>query len=106
MLGAQVEVAHDGASALSVLDRFHPRVVLLDIGMPGMDGYEVARRMRRHPGGGALSIVALSGWGQDDDRARSRAAGFDHHLVKPVEIHALHALMASIDSPPAASRRA
>jgi CheY-like chemotaxis protein len=71
-------------------------VVLLDIGMPGMDGYEVARRIRARSPGPRPTIVALTGWGQENDRREAREAGFDHHLVKPAEIGALKELLRSI----------
>jgi CheY-like chemotaxis protein len=96
-LGAEVRVARDGTAALDAYERFHPRVVLLDIGMPGMDGYAVAQRLRSRAGGGeaGVEIVAVTGWGQEEDKARARAAGFDHHLVKPPQIEALRALLAA-----------
>jgi PAS domain S-box-containing protein len=97
LLGAEVRVARDGVEALETFAAFQPRVVLLDIGMPGMNGYEVARAIRtRHPSA-AATLVALTGWGQEDDRRRAREAGFDHHLVKPAEIEALQALLASLN---------
>jgi signal transduction histidine kinase/ActR/RegA family two-component response regulator len=83
LYGQDVRVAHDGPEALRVAGEFRPEVVLLDIGLPGMDGNEVARRLREQPEFEATLIVALTGWGQASDLARSRAAGFDHHLVKP-----------------------
>ena len=82
--GHDVRSAGDGPSALEEARSFQPDVVLLDIGLPGMDGYEVARALRAHPGGERALIVAVSGYGQAEDRARSRAAGFDQHLLKPV----------------------
>jgi PAS domain S-box-containing protein len=82
-LGYETRVVHDGAAALELAPAFRPDVVLLDIGMPGLDGYEVARRLRALHGA-RLRIVAVTGWGQEADRERSRAAGFDVHLVKPV----------------------
>jgi CheY-like chemotaxis protein len=94
--GAEVSVAHDGPEALETFERCRPHMVLLDIGMPSMDGYEVARRLRASPQQQPRpSIVALTGWGQDEDRKRVREAGFDHHLVKPVDLGALQSLMAS-----------
>jgi CheY-like chemotaxis protein len=96
VLGYEVRVAHDGNAALEAVGRFDPVLVLLDLGMPEMDGYEVARRLRAGPGGHALVIVALTGWGQEEDRQRSRAAGFDHHLVKPTDIDALQHLLAEV----------
>jgi PAS domain S-box-containing protein len=84
-LGHDVRTARDGPTALDEANRFDPEVVLLDIGMPGMDGYSAARRMRALPGGADRTIVALTGWGQEEDRRRTRAAGFDAHLVKPVD---------------------
>jgi CheY-like chemotaxis protein len=83
-LGHETRVAHDGIEALRVAGEFHPDIVLLDIGMPGLDGYEVARRLRSIANDRPLRIVAVTGWGQDADRQRSREAGFDLHLVKPV----------------------
>jgi CheY-like chemotaxis protein len=95
-LGADVRVARDGPEALEAYESYDPAVVLLDIGMPGMDGYEVARRIRsRHPER-RTALVALTGWGQDKDRERAREAGFDRHLVKPVEIDALQVLLSSL----------
>jgi PAS domain S-box-containing protein len=84
-LGHETAVAHDGAQALKLAVDFRPDVVLLDIGMPGMDGYEVARRLRALRTARPFRIVALTGWGQEADRQRSREAGFDLHLVKPVD---------------------
>ena len=91
--GMKVETAHDGQSALSLLPRVKPGAVLLDLGMPGMDGLEVARRMRSTPDGRAVLLIALTGWGQIEMRGNSRAAGFDHHCVKPVEIDDLESLL-------------
>src|SRR5688572_637219 len=84
-LGHETRMAHDGAAALKAAEEFRPNVVLLDIGMPGMDGYEVARRLRATKRGRRLRIIAVTGWGQEADRRKSREAGFDLHLVKPVE---------------------
>ena len=95
MNGHQVRTCHDGQSALDTAEEFGPEVVLLDIGLPGMDGYEVARRLRERPAAQPL-LVALSGYGQAEDQRRSREAGFDHHLVKPAEPEALTALFASL----------
>ncbi len=96
LLGADVRVVYDGPAALAAVAAFRPAVALLDIGMPGMDGYEVARRVRERPGSDAPALVALTGWGQDEDRRRSAAAGFDHHLVKPADVAALAALLRSV----------
>jgi signal transduction histidine kinase len=96
LLGDEVSVANDGMAALAAVERVHPSVILLDIGMPGMDGYEVARRLRDLPGGSQLSLIALTGWGQREDRERSHGAGFDHHLVKPVALATLETLLASL----------
>ncbi len=93
-LGAKVKTAHDGREALSAVDDFTPDVVLLDIGMPGMDGYEVSRRIRTKFSHEQVTLIALTGWGQEEDRRRSRAAGFDHHLVKPPDLEKLRELLA------------
>ena len=96
VLGAEVRVARDGTEALEAYSVYDPAVVLLDIGMPGMDGYEVARRIRAQSRGARPTIIALTGWGQENDRREAREAGFDHHLVKPAEIGVLKALLRSI----------
>jgi signal transduction histidine kinase len=93
ILGADVRVEHDGPAALDVFSAYHPEVVFLDVGMPGMDGYEVARRIRQRPEAQDVRLIALTGWGQEQDRRNSVAAGFDHHLIKPADIAALHALL-------------
>jgi PAS domain S-box-containing protein len=91
--GNKAWTAHDGRSALEAAERLRPDVALLDIGMPDLDGYEVCRRMRQTPWGRDMMLIALTGWGQEGDRRRSLEAGFDHHLVKPVEIPALMRLL-------------
>jgi signal transduction histidine kinase/ActR/RegA family two-component response regulator len=94
-LGATVAVVNSGRAALDSLETFHPDSALLDIGMPEMDGYEVARRIRASPDHGDLLLIALTGWGQEHDQRRSRAAGFDHHLVKPPDINKLRELLSA-----------
>jgi CheY-like chemotaxis protein len=96
LLGYAVEVATDGMAALEIADRFHPDVVLLDIAMPTLDGYQVARRLRASSAGVAMVLIAITGWGQEEDRRRTAEAGFDHHLVKPVDPGALAKLLAEI----------
>jgi CheY-like chemotaxis protein len=96
MEGHDVRVAHDGPAALTTVDADPPDLVFLDIGMPVMNGYDVAQRLRRRPGLENLLLVAMTGWGQEEDRRRSQEAGFDHHLVKPVEPDALHKLLAGM----------
>lgn len=95
-LGFEVRVVHGGAEALQACEIWHPTVILLDLGMPGMDGFEVARRLRTNPAWQDTKIVALTGWGQEQDRRSTEAAGFDHHLIKPVDINVLEALMISL----------
>jgi CheY-like chemotaxis protein len=95
--GNDVQTVHDGQAALEAVQAGPLDVVILDIGLPGMDGYEVARQMRRQPGGDQLLVVALTGWGEEEDRRRSKEAGFDHHLVKPVAIDVLKKLLARVD---------
>jgi PAS domain S-box-containing protein len=92
-LGHEVQTAHGGMEALEMAERFRPDVVLLDLGMPGMSGVEVARRLRERKRSPEPLIVAVTGWGKAEDRARSRAAGFDLHLVKPVEEHELREVL-------------
>lgn len=91
--GAEVLAAYDGTTALEVLAAFKPTVVVLDIGMPDMDGYTVAKQIRQYPEFGQVILIALTGRGQDQDRQRSRAAGFDHHLTKPTDLDALEGLL-------------
>jgi len=85
LVGDEVSVAHDGEEALKMAIDLKPDVVLLDIGLPKMNGYEVARQIRLQPWGSTPLLVAITGWGQAEDKDLSRQAGFDHHLVKPVE---------------------
>ena len=96
--GHDVQVAHDGGRALEAVASFRPAVVLMDIGLPGLDGYEVARRLRGDPnlGAGIALLVAVTGYAEDEARRRSREAGFDHHLVKPVDPDSLLALVSSL----------
>jgi PAS domain S-box-containing protein len=89
LAGCQVRTAYDGPGAWRQADAFRPDVALLDLGMPGLDGYELCRRIRREPWGGGVAIVAITGWGQQEDRRRSAEAGFDLHLVKPVDADVL-----------------
>ncbi len=89
MEGHEVCVADTGEKAIKLVEEFHPDVVLLDIGLPGEDGYQVARRIRKLPCGSGLLLVAVSGYGQPEILARSQSAGFNHHLIKPVDINAL-----------------
>lgn len=96
LLGAEVEIARDGPGALAMHAAFRPEVVLLDIGLPGMDGLEVARRIRAEHGRDQVVLIALTGWGQEEDLRRSREAGMDHHLVKPVSFDTLERLLAGL----------
>jgi signal transduction histidine kinase len=93
--GHDVRVCYDGPSALQTAPEYHPEAVLLDIGLPGMDGYEVARRLRADPDLAGMLLVALTGYGQEEDQRRARAAGFDQHLIKPADLTALTALLGS-----------
>jgi signal transduction histidine kinase len=96
--GHEVYTAANGASALESAEQHRPEVALLDIGMPKLDGYEVARRIRAQPWGARITLVALTGWGQDSDRRRSQEAGFDSHLVKPLDLDKLTDLLATLPS--------
>ena len=94
LLGQEVRVSADGPSALAEFDRFRPDLVLLDLGLPAMDGYEVARRIRAQPGGAAVEIIAISGWGDDKSRGLSKASGFDAHWLKPITFDDLRTYLA------------
>jgi CheY-like chemotaxis protein len=104
--GHETHVALDGVEAVKTAERILPDAVLLDIGLPRVDGYEVCRRIRQQPWGKGLTIVALTGWGQEEDRQKSREAGFNTHLVKPVDDEVIMNLLASLpagvtaDAPP------
>jgi signal transduction histidine kinase/CheY-like chemotaxis protein len=92
-MGHETHMAHDGVEGLAAAERLRPDVVLLDLGLPRLDGFEACRRIREQPWGKHMLMVAITGWGQDVDRRKSAAAGFDHHLVKPVDASAITALM-------------
>jgi signal transduction histidine kinase len=94
--GYHTRLAHDGATAVELAESWGPTIVLLDIGLPRLDGYEAARRIRALDGGAEITLIAITGWGQAEDRAKSSAAGFDHHLVKPVDLAALSLLFAPV----------
>ncbi|HEU5321155.1 MAG TPA: response regulator [Methylomirabilota bacterium] len=94
-LGHEVRTVHDGRRAVEEAEAFRPDAALLDIGMPGLDGYEVARLIRATPWGRTVILIALTGWGQDEDVRRAHAAGFDRHLLKPVDIVPLQEALAS-----------
>jgi CheY-like chemotaxis protein len=96
ILGHQVRTADDGPSALEAALEFRPDVVLLDLGLPGMNGYEVAKRMRQQLALQNAVLAAVTGYGQQIDRQRSQQMGFDHHLVKPIDVDALQQLLAAI----------
>jgi PAS domain S-box-containing protein len=99
MIGHEVRIAGDGLEAVGVAEAFEPDVILLDIGLPKLNGYQVAGRIREQRGGDVV-LIALTGWGQEEDRRRSTEAGFDHHLTKPVEFDALSKLLADINPDP------
>ena len=96
LLGDEVRTAHDGVEAVEVAEAFRPQVVLMDVGMPNLNGYDATRRIREQPWGRSVVVVALTGWGQDGDRAQSREAGCDGHLVKPVNLADLEKLLGEL----------
>ena len=104
--GHEVRVSHDGLEALAVVDGFSPDAAFLDLGLPGLDGYEVARRLRATPVGRSLLLVALSGYGQEEDKRRAAEAGFDHHLTKPIDFTVVERLLAVETSTPLAQATA
>jgi signal transduction histidine kinase/ActR/RegA family two-component response regulator len=93
LMGAEVRAVYGGHDALEGLAAYSPAVMFVDIGMPEIDGYAVARRVRRHPSCNGVLLIALTGWGQEEDRRRSQEAGFDHHLVKPASLDALEEVL-------------
>ena len=97
--GHEVQIAHDGYSALAMAPTYRPDMIFLDIGMPGIDGYEVARQLRQMPSLTGTVLTALTGWGQLEDRRRTAEAGFDHHLVKPAEPKLLEELLTALKRP-------
>jgi len=99
LAGAEARAVYNGFAALDVLPSYQPAVLLVDIGMPDMDGYELARRVRQLPDCGDLTLIALTGWGQAEDRQRSQAAGFDFHLTKPADFSTLRNLLDSLHDP-------
>jgi len=99
--GDEVRIAYDGAQAVEAEHDFNPEVVLLDIGLPKLSGYDVARSIRSTRGDNVL-IIAITGWGQEDDRRRAREAGFDHHFTKPVDFDVLLDLIDRESPPPRA----
>lgn len=99
LLGHEVWVAHDGLEAVEQAERFRPEVVLMDIGMPRLNGLDAVRRIRERPWSGQVAIIALTGWGQEVDRQRSRTAGCDGHLVKPVALPSLEQILSELSVP-------
>ena len=98
LTGNDTRTAHDGEEGVALADQFRPDVVLLDIGLPKLNGYEVCRKIREQPWGKSMAVVALTGWGQDDDRRKSKEAGFNGHMVKPVDLTELMRLLATISA--------
>ncbi|HEV7397002.1 MAG TPA: PAS domain S-box protein [Pyrinomonadaceae bacterium] len=96
LTGNDAHIAHDGLAALEAVEKYRPEVVLLDIGLPKLNGHEVCRRIRQQPWGKEIVVIALTGWGQEEDRRKSQEAGFDGHLVKPVDYDALVELLSSL----------
>ncbi len=98
IMGNDTQTAYDGVEAVAAADEFQPDLILLDIGLPKLSGYDACRRIRQQPGGTKVVIIAQTGWGQEEDRQRTHQAGFDHHLVKPVDPHALLKLLADLQT--------
>ena len=93
IMGNDIRTAHDGLEAVEKAQEYLPNVILLDLGMPKLNGYDVCRRIREQTWGLNMVIIALTGWGQAEDRQRTKEAGFDHHLVKPVDVAKLKELL-------------
>src|SRR5262249_40515386 len=96
--GHDVHCAHDGVEALTAAERLRPEVVLLDLGLPIVDGFETCRRIRDHAWRKSMLLVAITGWGQEVDRQKSTDAGFDHHLVKPIDSQTLAAIVNDVSA--------
>jgi CheY-like chemotaxis protein len=101
LLGHEIEVVHGGAAALARIEPFSPHAVLLDLGMPGMDGLETAERIRNGPPGARPVLIAITGWGQEQERRLTEAAGFAAHLTKPVNLDQLEAVLSQVAVHPA-----
>jgi CheY-like chemotaxis protein len=99
LAGHRVQTAYNGTRALQLGEAFHPDIVLLDIGLPDLNGFEVARRMRAAPWGARLPLVAVTGWGKEEDRQRAFDAGFNRHLTKPVAPAAVTAIVNTLADP-------
>ncbi len=97
IMGHETRTAHDGEAAVSTAETFRPQVILLDIGLPKLNGYEVAQQIRQHDWGTGMFLIAVTGWGQDEDRQRSEEVGLNLHMVKPVEPAVLEDLLANLD---------
>ena len=97
-LGHEARMEYDGAAAIAAADAFRPDLILLDIGLPGMTGHQVAREIRQTPWGGTTTIIAVSGWGEEADRRQSREAGFDHHVVKPLDYEGVQRLLSTVET--------
>ena len=98
LTGNETQSVHDGLAAVETAETFRLDVILLDIGLPKLNGYEVARKIREQPWGKSMVLVALTGWGQEEDRRKSREAGFNGHLVKPVDLDNLMKLLAVLET--------
>ncbi len=96
LLGNENRTAHDGLEAVELAEQFRPHVILMDIGMPKLNGYEATRRIREQPWGRDIAIIALTGWGQEEDRLKSKEVGCDGHLVKPIQLLDLQKLLAEL----------
>ena len=100
LAGHNVRIAHDGSAALEAVSTFQPEVIVLDIGLPGMNGYDLARRIRGETASNPVTLIAATGYGQTEDRQRAHESGFDHHLTKPVDYAALLELIESTRGKP------
>jgi DNA-binding response OmpR family regulator len=100
IMGHDTRTAHDGLAALEIAETFRPTVILLDIGLPKLNGYDVARRIRQQSWGAGIVLIAQTGWGQEEDKCRSKEAGFNFHMVKPLDTAALEKLLAGLLMPP------
>lgn len=100
LMGNEVRMATDGLEAIQIAEAFRPELILMDIGMPEMNGYDACRQIRKQPWGDSIVIAALTGWSREEDQRHAQDAGFNHHLIKPIDPDCLEKLLEDLSAPP------